>query len=62
MIIYNVLGQQVKIIENNFMKAGHHIFDWNGLDVSGNEVASGIYFYELRTENFVAKKKMLLIR
>lgn len=62
MVIYNVLGQQVKIIENNSMKAGHHILDWNGLDVSGNEVASGIYFYELRTENFVARKKMLLIR
>ncbi|MFQ6677951.1 MAG: T9SS type A sorting domain-containing protein [Fidelibacterota bacterium] len=62
MVIYNVLGQQVNLLESNILKAGHHILEWNGLDTHGNEVASGIYFYELRTKNFVARKKMLLLR
>jgi hypothetical protein len=38
------------------------VLDWNGLDANGNFVASGVYFYELRAGDYVAKKKMLLLR
>ncbi len=62
MVIYNLLGQQVKVLANDFMNAGRHLIDWNGLDTHGNSVASGVYFYELRAGNFVSKKKMLLLR
>ena len=62
MVVYNLLGQQVNVLKNDFMNAGHHVLDWNGLDASGNEVASGVYFYELRAGNYVDKKKMLLLR
>lgn len=62
LLVYNILGQQVNVLTSDFMNAGHHVLDWNGLDARGNEVASGVYFYELRAGNFVAKKKMLLLR
>ncbi len=62
MVVYNLLGQQVKLLANDFMNAGHHVLDWNGEDASGNEVASGVYFYEIRAGDYVAKKKMLLLR
>jgi len=62
LVVYNILGQQVNVLTNRHMNAGHHVFDWNGLDVNGNSVASGVYFYELRADDFVAKKKMLLLR
>ena len=52
----------MSVLTNRHMSAGHHVFDWNGLDVNGNSVASGVYFYELRADDFVAKKKMLLLR
>ncbi|MAD51180.1 MAG: T9SS type A sorting domain-containing protein [Candidatus Marinimicrobia bacterium] len=62
LVVYNLLGQQVNVLTDRYMNAGHHVFDWNGLDSGGKLVASGVYFYELRAGDFVAKKKMLLLR
>ena len=62
LVVYNLLGQQVNVLTNRHMNAGHHMLDWNGLDSGGKLVASGVYFYELRAGDFVAKKKMLLLR
>jgi hypothetical protein len=62
LVVYNLLGQQVNVLTDRHMNAGHHVFDWNGLDAEGQLVASGVYFYELRAGDFVAKKKMLLLR
>jgi len=41
---------------------GKHKIEWNAKDNEGNPVASGIYFYELSSSSFTARKKMLLIR
>jgi hypothetical protein len=62
LVVYNLIGQQVNVLTDRHMNAGHHVFDWNGLDSGGKLVASGVYFYELRAGDFVAKKKMLLLR
>lgn len=55
--IYNVLGQKVATLVNGELSAGAYRYQWNG---SG--MASGIYFYRLRSDNFVATKKMLLVK
>ena len=60
--IYNILGQNVSTMVNGVMNPGRYTMDWNATDEIGNPVASGIYFYELRSESFTARKKMLLIR
>jgi hypothetical protein len=60
--IYNVLGQLVKILVDGEKTAGNYNIFWDGKDSFGNEVASGIYFYQLRTEDFTDTKKMLLLR
>ena len=62
MIIYNLLGKRINILINRVMDAGHHRVEWNGLDMSGQPVSSGVYFYELRSEKYTARKKMLLLR
>ena len=60
--IYNILGQNVNTLVNGVMAPGTYTVDWNATDAMGYSVASGIYFYELRSKSFTARKKMLLIR
>ena len=60
--IYNILGKKVSTLLNNVMSPGKHKIEWNAKDNEGNPVASGIYFYELSSPSFTARKKMLLIR
>jgi len=62
LIIYNLLGKRINILINRAIDAGHHRVEWNGLDMSGQPVSSGVYFYELRSEKYIARKKMLLLR
>ena len=60
--VYNILGKKVNTLLNNALNPGKHSVEWNAKDSEGNPVASGIYFYELNTSSFTARKKMLLIR
>tara|TARA_Y100001980_G_C14484428_1_gene262402 strand:+ start:81 stop:1019 length:939 start_codon:yes stop_codon:yes gene_type:complete len=60
--IYNILGKKVSTLLNNVVNPGKHKLEWNAKDNEGNPVASGIYFYELSSPSFTARKKMLLIR
>ena len=60
--IYNILGQNVSTLVTGIMNPGTYTMEWNATDEAGNPVASGIYFYELRSSSFIARKKMLLIR
>jgi len=62
LIVYNLLGKKINTLMNSLLNPGHHSIEWNGLDYNGQSVASGVYFYELRSGDFVAKKKMLLLR
>ena len=57
LIIYNVLGQKVTELVNGKLNAGKYSYLWNAGDVT-----TGLYIYELRTDNFVSVKKMLLIK
>ena len=60
--VYNILGQNVSTLVNSVMSPGKYTMEWNATDEIGNPVASGIYFYELRSKSFTSRKKMLLIR
>ena len=60
--IYNISGRYIKTIINGSKRAGRSSVVWDGLDRSGNRVSSGIYFYELRTDDFVSSKKMILLK
>ncbi|UCF05882.1 MAG: choice-of-anchor D domain-containing protein [bacterium] len=60
--IYDASGRLVRVLVDEFHKAGHYEADWNGRDNTGRRVASGIYFYRLATGDFVRTKKMVLLR
>ncbi len=60
--VYNLLGQEVKTLVNHEQPAGPHQIVWDGTDASGNGVASGVYFYKLKTPTFVETKKMMFVQ
>jgi len=60
--IYNIIGNKVKTLVNERLEAGHKSIIWDGKDDQNKEVASGIYFYKLRTGDYAKAKKMILLK
>ena len=60
--VYNLLGKQVKTLVDKTVTAGRYKISWDGSDRFGTQVASGIYFYELRFKDMIKMRKMLLLR
>lgn len=60
--IYNMLGQEVRTLVNNFSDAGFKTAIWDGRDNAGKYVSSGIYIYSLKASDFTQSIKMLLLR
>jgi len=60
--IFSVNGQLVRSLVSGLYGIGEHNIVWNGLDNSGHQVSSGVYFYRLSTSDFVASRKMLLLK
>jgi hypothetical protein len=60
--IYNSLGQKVRTLVAEYQTAGHKTVHWDGTDEAGRQLASGIYFYQLRVGDFSEAKKMLLLK
>lgn len=60
--IYDMLGREIKTLISKEHQAGTYSVEWNGDDNFGNKVSSGIYLYKIMADNFVATKKMLLIK
>jgi hypothetical protein len=60
--VYNILGQKVKTLVDEYQSAGYKIIHWNGKNENGEDVSSGIYFYILQAGSYTKTKKMLLLR
>ena len=57
MEVFNVLGQKVSTLVNKFQQANQYEVNFNG-----SSLASGIYIYRMRVNNFISTKKMILIK
>jgi len=60
--VYNLLGQVVTTLVDDQRAAGYHQVLWNGKNSSGQDVASGVYFYRIKAGSFVRAKKLVLLR
>ena len=60
--IYNVLGQKVAELVNKNHQPGFYTVNWDGTNMVGNALGSGMYFYRIDAENFTAVKKLLLVK
>ena len=57
LIVYDVMGREVALLEDGYLNAGRHEVTFNG-----SELASGVYFACLTTGNFQQTQKLLLIK
>ena len=54
---YNNMGQEIATYVEGFLKAGTYKAEFDG-----SKLASGVYYYTLKTDNFTQTKKMILIK
>jgi len=62
LVVYNVLGQQVRTLVNAPMTAGQYSITWDGRNSAGSVLSSGVYFYRLQAGQLAIVKKMLLLK
>ncbi len=62
LIIYNLLGQEVRRLVEEYRNAGFNSVIWDGANSYGNQVSTGIYFCKLTANEFTGQKKMVIIR
>ncbi len=60
--LFNLLGQKVNMLVDEYLNAGTKIVNWDGRDDRGVPAPSGIYFYQLRSGDFKETKKMLVLK
>ena len=60
--IFNILGELVNTLVNGNRAAGSHSVRWDGTNLSGEQVSSGIYLYRLKTGERVQTRKMMLVK
>jgi hypothetical protein len=60
--VYNILGQKVKTLVEGYQVAGSKVVNWDGKDERGKDLASGIYFYQLKAGDLTQTKRMVLLK
>jgi len=61
-IIYNILGKEIKIMLNEKLPAGEHTIQWDGKDNDGNHLAGGVYFIQMIAGNYQKTIKTILLK
>jgi len=62
LVIYDVLGYQVRTLVDDQFGPGMHVVNWDGRNNAGEMVSSGVYIYRLKAGSFMDHRKMLLVR
>ena len=60
--VYNLRGQLVKTLVNDVKESGDYTASWDGTDNSDKSVSSSVYFYKMKSSNYTATKKMILMK
>lgn len=65
--IYNVKGQLIRTLDLGYRDSGYYLgraqaAHWDGRSNRGEQMSSGLYFYQMQTGSFVATKKTILVK
>ena len=61
-IIYDMLGRQVKTLMDQTQDAGYRSVIWNATNDYGKPVSAGIYLYQIQAGEYISTKKMVLLK
>lgn len=62
MVIYDLMGNEVITIVNEYRQVGQYTASWDGRDNFGQAVSGGIYFCKLQAGDFIQTRKMVLLK
>jgi hypothetical protein len=57
LVVYDLLGREIKLLVNEKMPAGTHTVEFDGGGLS-----SGVYFYRLSAGSFIQSRGMILLK
>lgn len=60
--VFNILGQVVDREDLGLQTAGTHNIQWPGPGETKSDIASGVYFYRVKSGDWSATRKMLLLK
>jgi len=60
--VFDIRGQEVKILVNQYREKGVHNVSWDGVDFKGMPATSGIYLFKSENSGQSTTRKMLLVR
>jgi len=55
--IFNSIGEKIETLTNKYYEYGYYQLEWKA-----DKYSSGVYYYQLKTKDFVETKKMILLR
>lgn len=63
LIVYDMLGKKIRVLQQGPVSAGIHQFSWDGCDQRGVSMPSGVYVYTLQSASgLIRSGKMVLLR
>ena len=62
LIVYDILGQKIRILFNSVPGVGLNTISWDGKNEDGLGVSSGVYYYVLKIGDDYFSKKMVLLK
>jgi len=61
-IIYDMLGRQIKTLVNKTQNAGYRLVVWDATNDYGTPVSAGIYLFQIQAGEYISTKKMVLLK
>ena len=61
-MIYDIMGREVRTLVNEFQELGYRNIRWDATDNLGRSVSAGMYIYTIQAGNFRQIRKMVLLK
>jgi|GEM_PF-2904925 len=60
--VYNMAGQLVNTLVSEQLQPGYYTTVWHGQNLHGQQVATGVYFYQMRAGSKIMTKKVIFMK